>query len=164
MLWAEQYYWPGNATVPCFRWPATNCDGAWNASRDPANANFYNGSDTRLKPGALLAVPPHTSTTLLPLMQTEVGRRILVALTDFGGYLDDNTASDSGAFNVEGGVIEEVKRAWHGLDLQRAHDGEPFYEDMRTTFRALHIVENNSPQAIGGGGTPRRPAAPPICE
>ena len=98
-------------------------------------------------------------------MQTEVGRRILVALTDFGGYLDDNTASDSGAFNVEGGgVIEEVKRAWHGLDLQRAHDGEPFYEDMRTTFRALHIVENNSPQAIGGGGTPRRPAAPPICE
>ena len=30
------------------------------------------------------------------------------ALTNYGGYLDDNTAHNSGAFNVEGGVVEEV--------------------------------------------------------
>lgn len=32
-------------------------------------------------------------------------------------YLDDNTASNSGAFNVEGGVIEEVAEAYVTLHL-----------------------------------------------
>ena len=161
MLWAKRYYWPGNATIPCWRWPATNCDGAWNASRDPANSNFYNGSSTKLKPGALLAVPP----LLAPRgLRTEVAKRILAALVDYGGYLDDNTASDSGAFNVEGGVIDEVKQAWSGLRIAGAAPGEPFYEDMLKVFRALHIVDNNALGAIGGGGTPRQPVAPPICD
>ena len=76
MLWAERYYWPGNLTVPCFRWPATNCDGKWNASRDPANPNYYNGSSPRLKPGALLAVPPRRAAQVEPVLRTEVVRAL----------------------------------------------------------------------------------------
>jgi len=26
----------------------------------------------------------------------------------------------------------------------------------------LHVVDNNGPSSIGGGGTPRAPVAPPI--
>ena len=34
---------------------------------------------------------------------------------------------------------------------------------MVRIFRGLHIVDNNSPGRVGGGGVPRRPSAPPIC-
>jgi len=39
----------------------------------------------------------------------------------------------------------------------------PFYNDMLQIYRSLHIITNNSPNSIGGGGTPLRPLAPPIC-
>lgn len=35
MLWGQDYYFPGNNTVPCYRWPALNCDGSWNALQTP---------------------------------------------------------------------------------------------------------------------------------
>ena len=163
MLWAEQYYWPGNATVGCYRWPALNCDGSWNASKDPANSNFYNGTEPKLRPGALLAVPAAAAAVLAPRMVHPVGRRILAALRDYGGYLDDNTAHDSAAFNVEGGVVEEVAAAYGGLNLRSTRPGEPLYADLLSIYRALHIVDNNGPAAKGGGGAPRMPPKPPIC-
>lgn len=162
MLFAARYYWPGNATAACYRWPALNCDGAWNASRDPANPNFYNGTNEKLKPGALLAVPEQLSIQIAQDLQTLLGRKMLAVLTDYGGYLDDNTASNAGAFNVEGGVVEEVAAAYDGLALDCEHPA-PFYKDMVAIFRGLHIVDNNAPNTKGGGGQPRRPLAPPIC-
>jgi hypothetical protein len=96
-------------------------------------------------------------------LKTEVARKLLGALTDYGGYLDDNTAWDAGAFNVEGGVIDEVAAAYTGLSL-RAGAGQPFYDDMVAIFQQLHIIDNNSNSTKGGGGIPRRPTAPPICD
>ena len=195
MLWAERYYFPGSrgggggggggggaagaaAEVvvkpqPCFRWPALRCDGGASGSRDPSDPNFYNGTDPKLVPGALLAVPPSLAPALGAAMRTEVGARLLAALTDYGGYLDDNTASDSGAFNVEGGVKEELLEAY-GVDLNRLvppngpsaprTPSTDLFLDLRAVFQALHIVDNNGPTSKGGGGTPRRPPAAPICE
>jgi hypothetical protein len=120
MLWAERYYWPGNATVPCYRWPALNCDGpnpCKGCAPGPDSGNFYNGTNVHLRPGSLLAVPPALSPTIDANLTTTLARRILRALTDYGGYLDDNTASNSGAFNIEGGVEEEVAAAYNGLKL-----------------------------------------------
>ena len=101
MLFAERYYWPGNASVPCFRWPALNCDGpnpCKGCAPGPGSGNFYNGSNPHLRPGALLAVPPALSAGIATNISTPVAKRLLDALTDYGGYLDDNTASNSGAF------------------------------------------------------------------
>ena len=36
--------------------------------------------------------------------------------------------------------------------------------DMDKIFLNLHIVVNNSPESIGGGGKPRVPLAPPLIE
>lgn len=162
MLFAARYYWPGNATVACYRWPALNCDFAWSASRDPAVSNWYNGTNEKLKPGALLAVPERLSREIALDLQTVLGRKMLAVLTDYGGYLDDNTDSNTGAFNVENGVVEEVAAAYDGLALN-CGPSAPFYEDMVAIFRGLHIVDNNTPHSKGGGGQPRRPPAPPIC-
>ena len=37
----------------------------------------------------------------------------------------------------------------------------PLYGDLLRVFQALHIVINNGPESVGGGGTPRRPPAAP---
>ena len=153
--------------MPCFRWPALNCDGNWNASRDPANSNFYNGSNPLLKPGALLAVPQvaarnvdcvsapsysgscldmrnalywvgkfsapskHNANSgwcqditsanglwrvrrhneLAPVCCILESNGVELSNMSTNRYLDDNTAWNAGAFNVEGGVIEEVADA-----------------------------------------------------
>ena len=42
--------------------------------------------------------------------------------------------------------------------------GQDLWEDLVEIFQALHAVVNNGPSSIGGGGTPRVPTQPPICE
>ena len=96
-------------------------------------------------------------------MKTLIGKKILAALRDFGGYLDDNTASNSGAFNVEGGVVEEVMAAYDGLDLRNQRPGDNLYDDLVEIYRALAIVDNNGERTKGGGGVGRRPRAAEIC-
>ena len=163
MLFAAHYYWPGNATIPCFRWPALNCDGGRRGSRNPKDPNFYNGTDPALRPGSLLAVPPAAAKEILPSLATAVGDKLLAALTDYGGYLDDNTAGSAGAFNVEDGVEDEVAAVYGGQTLRPSGPPDPLYADLLAIYRALHVVANNGPTSVGGGGRPRRPRAPPIC-
>ena len=114
-------------------------------------------------PGALLAVPPFYADKLRPAIQTTIGRKLLTVLTDFGGYLDDNTAHGAGAFNVEGGVVEEGAAAYDGLDLRSVRPNAPLYRDLLAVFQRLHVVDNNAEEHKGGGGAPRRSPAPPIC-
>ena len=165
MLWAKEYYWAGTADTPCYRWPATNCDGPASARADPADPNFYNGSNPDLKPGALLAVPPSRGPGVSGTLRTAIGRKLLAALTDYGGYLDDNTAGDAGAFNVEEGVEAEVAMAYGGMRLHVSRAGDqPLYHDLLAIYKELHIVNNNRAGNVGGGGGRRRqPMAPPIC-
>jgi hypothetical protein len=40
----------------------------------------------------------------------------------------------------------------------------PFYYDLVAIFQALHVVTNNAPGSIGGGGKPIGPIAPPLCD
>jgi hypothetical protein len=163
MLWGQDYYFPGNNTVPCYRWPALNCDGSWNASTDPTNGNYYNGTNIKLKPGALLAIPSWDSAKLQKNITTMIGQKLLDVLTHYGGYLDDNTAHDRGAFNVEGGVRKEVQSHYEGLDLSNIVPGQSLYQDLVVIYRNLQVVDNNSEDQIGGGGTPCRKPLPPIC-
>jgi hypothetical protein len=118
-----------------------------------------------LKPGALLAVPPTSADAIASSLQTSVGSKVLAALRDYGGYLDDNTASDSGAFNVEIGVADEVDEEYKeaGISLRDARQSTQLFEDLVLIYQNLHIVQNNGPNNVGGGGTPLAPLAPPIC-
>ena len=69
-------------------------------------------------------------------------------------------------FNVEHGFTDVFASVWGfpfagtgwqgGMALDWVHD-------VVTLFRALRIVVNNSPSAIGGGGAPLQPAPPPFC-
>ncbi len=169
-FWAHAYYffnWTSREYASCFTWPAVGCDSYW----DSTGGAGYNGTNPLVKPGALLAVPPASLPALLAALTTEPGARIAAALTDFGGYIVDDTGSRAGgaAICMDAGVSAELERAY-GVSVRIENPLKPapaqggaLYADLVRIFQALSVVANNAPDAIGGGGTPRRPPAPPIC-
>ena len=122
----------------------------------------YNGTNPHLAPGALLAVPPPLAPAVA--VTTTIGKKLLEALTAYGGYIVDDTASDSAAICMEAAVNDEMARVYN---ISMAYPGGlgrgPLYDDLVAIFQSLHVVTNNAPGAVGGGGTPNRPPAPPIC-
>jgi hypothetical protein len=133
---------------------------------NPDNGS-YNGSIPALVPGALLAVPPTLAATLSPA--TVPGAKILRALTDYGGYLVDDTGSKmgGGAFCAEHGVNAEVEELYgYSIRIEKPltpTQGGELFNDLVAIFQALAVVDNNGPGSVGGGGTPRAPPPPPIC-
>ena len=151
-LYAHRYLY---ASPPGFRWPAIKADAyAFNDS----SLRRYGGDNPSLVMGSLLAVPPTIQEQDLGL-QTLAGQKLFQALQDYGGYIADDTARDAYAIAIETGVTEEFE-ATYGYSF-RTRSGA-FFEDVNRLFQTLHIVDNNSAEAIGGGGTPRQPLAPPI--
>lgn len=149
----------GNRTQ--YVWPATGSDSGSN--RVPGG--LYSGTDKNVVPGALLAIPANATvhTATIP------GGKIKQALTDYGGYIvDDTGAGNSAAICMEAAVNSEMRNAY-GYAMTYPHGvaangpGAELYADLLEIFRNLHAVTNNGPSSVGGGGTPRRPTKPPIC-
>jgi len=146
-------------------WPATGSDGGSNK----APGGLYTGTDPNVAPGTLLAIPGPVAAGLH--MTTVVGSKIMAALVDYGAYIvDDTGAGNSAAICMEADVNAEMRNAYgytmtypHGVSGASSDPGKALYEDLLQLFQSLHAVTNNGPEAIGGGGTPRRPAKPPIC-
>ena len=153
-LWSRKYMAINNDGTPGFRWPALNADGYF---RDP-NVG-YAGRVPALEMGALLAIGPNESPEKLGI-KTEVGRKLFAAFKDYGAYVVDDSACDCFNLTAEQGVNEETKRVF-GYGLQTA--GGPLFEDLNKMINYLFVVDNNAPNAVGGGGTPRRPLALPFA-
>ena len=148
-IWGQKYLYY-SAAVPGYRWPAYIAD---------ANAaNQYHGTNPKLVQGALLAIPTGTTAASLNL-QTPAGQKLFSALQDYGAYVVDDAGWDAHYFCVEKGVLEDF-RATYGYDFSGSSGA--FYNDLMKLFQALQIVNNNGPNNVGGGGTPRASLAPPI--
>ena len=155
-----------------FRWPAVGSDGyTYNSPQYPGL--LYNGSVPELVPGALLAIPAQLSNQLRTALTTEFGRRVLDALTHYGGYVVDDTANPLAAICMEAGSGDRLA-AMYGADFNMSYHGTrypqgtgvyrgPLYKDLVLAFQALHVVDNNAPDSVGGGGAPLVPPPPPLC-
>jgi Trefoil (P-type) domain len=136
-LFAHDYYFSNGTYAPyneCFRWPALGCDGYAHNINSPLQ---YNGSKSGLQPGTLLAIPPTKNVSV----QSIPAARIRDALIMYGGYIVDDTASDSAAICMEKSVERELFEEY-GIELP-AYLGTPFYNDLVTIFQSLAIVVNN---------------------
>jgi hypothetical protein len=155
-LWGKQYLYYGE-DVPGFRWPANRHDAG---AEDKESFNGYGGTNPNLVMGSLLAIPPTTTPGMLGI-KTEVGYKLFYALQDYGAYVVDNSAWDAVALVGEVGVEAEVEK-FYGYSL--TGDRGDFFDDMNAIMQVLQIVENNSPETVGGGGEPRQPLAPDLVE
>lgn len=133
-----------------FRWPAF--------AADNYALNTYKGTNPAVVMGSLLALPPNATPEKLGI-QTVPGRKLFQALQDYGTYFTEDAAWDVWDIIVERGVEIEFEKA-HGFSMQ----SPTWRAEVNRLMTALQVVDNNAPQRIGGGGTPRQPLAPPFAD
>jgi hypothetical protein len=165
-LWGSRYYYRGTPSVPAgvpagfgYRWPATNADGA--AKNEITNGG-YGGTNPQLAQGSLLAIRPGETEASVGVT-TAVGKKLFHALQDYGAYVVDDTAWQPIALSGSDVVEAEVQQTY-GESLTGGFQGKwtAISLDIMKLVRKLHVVTNNTPTTIGGGGTPRAPLAPPF--
>lgn len=142
-----------------FRWPALRADGyaSENYSKERTNPVV---KECRM--GALLALPAKMNLDSLGF-ETQPARILAEAFRNYGAYLVDDTGWDVYAIITEWGpngrFTDEFEKNW-GFSIAQSNKNTPWSRDMDRIFLNLHIVDNNSTNTVGGGGTARVPLAP----
>ena len=136
--------------VPGFRWPAKTAD-------DYAPSK-YKGTNPAVVMGSLLAIRPNVTPQSLGI-RSPPGRKLFFALQNYGAYFTEDAAWDTWDLIVERDAELEFEKAY-----RVSMKSEPWRDEINRMMQALHVVDNNGPQSIGGGGKPRQPPAPPFAE
>ena len=160
-VYAKQALYKCTTRADCYRWPATTSDGYAVGHYGTVGSNF----NPAMKMGALLAIPSSVNISSLGL-ETEPGRQIAWTLQNYGAYIVDDTWGQAFAFNAENGPDGSLRtqfQADYGTPFEIWSAGSTAWSrDVQRLIVTLSVVDNNSPNSIGGGGTPRQPLAPPI--
>ncbi|HYJ76653.1 MAG TPA: hypothetical protein VEV65_13690 [Kineosporiaceae bacterium] len=131
------------------RWPATLADGGASSQ--------YRGRVRALRMGALLALPPSATAAELGV-RSPIGRKVLAALRDYGGYVVDESGLDAVELCVEHqATVDFRKRTGHDIEADAG-----LRADMARMVRALAVVDDNGASAVGGHGARRAAWAPPF--
>ncbi|MBK4738149.1 hypothetical protein [Noviherbaspirillum pedocola] len=161
---ARQYLHRCRTAEDCYRWPALRGD---------AYAIGYYGSrvvsggqpPSAMKMGALLAIPAGLPLAMMEL-RTEPARMLAWTLQNYGAYIVDDTYGPGFAFSAEdgpdGSFAQQFQRDWGFAFEQKVRQNSDWVRDVQKIVRSLHVVDNNGPDSIGGGGAPRQPLAPPF--
>jgi hypothetical protein len=112
----------------------------------PANSNEPGYSGTgNLYMGSLLAIPPDVDLVRVAGPVGSAGWHLAKALQDYGAYVVDRGHLN---FYAEPTANDEVALVSATV--------------RREIAKVLHVVTNNAPDRIGGGGVRRRQLAPPV--
>ncbi len=153
-VYAKNYLYYDRSAKQGYIWPADRHD-----SYAASGNNAYGGSNPNLRMGALLTIPKNITAESLGIT-TQVGKKLFYALQNYGCYIADDSAWSCYAFSAESGVCDEVQ-AKYGINLNtNRSSNDNYYKDSMKLIQNLYIVTNNSPNSIGGGGTPCKPLAP----
>ena len=143
--WAEKYCYYSSA-IPGYTWPAI--------SADNYAPQQYKGTNPHIVMGSLFAIPPDVEVESLGL-KTIPGKKLFFTLQNYGAYFTEDAAWDTWDIIVERGVELEFQQAY-GFSM----NSQTWRHELNALMKALHIVVNNAPERIGGGGVPIQPLAP----
>lgn len=137
-----------------YRWPARKHD---------TNAeSAYNGDNPEALQGCLRAIPAWIDVDTLGL-ETEPGKKLAWTLQNYGAYQVEGVPWARMMIAVEDGPAGDVaanfKKDW-GYDMVTLNKSNPWFRDMIRIMDLLHVISNNGPDSIGGGGEPIQPLAP----
>lgn len=160
---AKYLYYNAEDPQPGYRWPAVKADGY---AGDPNSPFRYGGTNPALRMGALLALHKDLDLEHNELgLETKPAKILARAFQDYGAYVVDDTARDSYAiateYSPDGRFADEFYKVW-GFPFEQRELDTPWTRDMARIFTNLYVIDNNGPESIGGGGTPRQPLAPPF--
>ena len=145
-------------STPGYVWPATKAD---SGAETVGGFNNYGGDNVNkfsyTEMGALTAIKPNITIDSLGIADP-IAKKMFQAFQDYGGYIVDNTGWNHYDIPLELGVKNEVSKI--GLSVGTTNENTPYFKDMMKIITNLSIVTNNTPNSIGGGGTPRMPLAP----
>ena len=145
-----------------FRWPAKRADGY--AAKNYGAMRNDHVKECRM--GALLALPVWMDLDSLGF-ETEPARILAQAFQYYGAYVVDDTGWDVYAivtgWSPDGRFKDEFEKNW-GFPIIEKDKDTPWARDMDRIFLNLHVVDNNSPKAKGGGGKPLAPPAPELVK
>jgi hypothetical protein len=139
-----RFLYRGAAPSGCRTWPAIACDIYW---QDPSRG--YLGTNSNLRMGSLLAIPPGVTAEQLGLT-TRTGRKVFQALQDYGGYVTEDSYWNAHYLTVD--KAAQGTFTWGAAETS----------ELNRIMAALHVVTNNGPSSVGGGGVPRRPLLPEL--
>nr|MCU0875058.1 hypothetical protein [Pirellulaceae bacterium] len=134
--------------IPGWRWPAHKADSY--------AASEYKGTNPAVVMGSLLALRPDATPERLGI-QTAAGRKLFHVLQDYGTYFAEDAHWDTWDLVVERDAEKEFEQAY-GFSMKSG----TWRDEVNRLVIALHVVDNNGRQSIGGGGEPRQPLAPPF--
>jgi hypothetical protein len=161
-VYAKEVLYKCTTRANCYRWPAVTSDSYAVGWYGAANGN----TNTNMKQGSLLAIPPSTNIAALGL-ETTPGKQLAWTLQNYGAYIVDDTYAPGFDINVEDGPSgskpAEFQKDWGFAMEQKVANNTPWVRDIQRLAKALYVVTNNSATSIGGGGTPRQPLAPAIA-
>ncbi len=144
-----------------FRWPALISD---MASKPSPN---YTGKNPALRMGSLMAIKPSITAKSLGL-KTKPAKKILEALRNYGAYIVDTSGGNwKNIFQlaVDYKAVDEFRSVYgHNFSVNLgASKGKDWFNDIEKIWNNLVVVDNNSKNNVGGGGTPRvSKAIPPL--
>jgi hypothetical protein len=123
----------------------------WPARKKIKDPEGLAGLSGNLYVGSLLAIPPHVSLAELGVGTSGPAFEIAKALQNYGVYLMDRQGESPRDVRLycEFGMRDEIP----------AELGDR----LAVALSHLQVVTNNAEDAVGGGGTPRRPPAPPFA-
>ncbi|MFA5971178.1 MAG: T9SS type A sorting domain-containing protein [Lentimicrobiaceae bacterium] len=146
-------------TTKGYRWPALRADSF-------ASSTYGTQRTTNIvkecRMGALLVLPIWMDIDSIGF-ETEPAKILAQAFQNYGAYIVDDTWWDVYAIVTEwspkGRFSDEFEKQW-GFSFTPSSKNTPWSRDMDRIFLNLYIVDNNSKDSIGGGGTPLMPLAP----
>lgn len=155
----------GGGIVDGFRWPAVAADEEFSQTRPATGYGTLGhvGGAARdgVGMGSLLAIPAEVRLDALRL-ETQIGAKLAWTHQNYGAYVVDNSGDD-GSYDVHRLNVEERALPELGFSEGDATKGTPLTRDLDRIFGVLAVVENNAPDRIGGGGTPRQPLRPRLA-
>ena len=134
-----------SAAVPGYRWPATQADFY-------ADERYNRDADPELVMGTLLAIPPEVTAESLGLDGSPAALKFFYTMQNYGVYFVEDAAYDTWDVVLERDAEREFDDVY-GYSL----GSDRFKRELNTLMGALHVVTNNEPGNIGGGGTPLVP-------
>ena len=147
--WAAKYCYY-NDTLPGYKWPAI--------SADNYAGEQYAGENPNIVMGSLFAIPPQLTGESIGIT-TIPGNKLFFTMQNYGVYFTEDAAWDTWDVIIERDAELEFENTF-GYSM----NSETWENELNKLMQALSVVTNNSPDQIGGGGTPLQPFAPDFSE